>query len=113
MFFSALLKQRHENLWHSWIYILGSKETAKKFRSRIKVSNPDGSESITYNGPVQPLDLEEMKVIASSACLTVTDSTVERLMVACPDQTKVKAEADELKFLLRIAYSVIESKAKE
>ena len=55
--------------FHCWVNFLGSSDDAKNFKVNYSVKN--NNESFIYNGPVQTLDKEQVKILEEQGCLFI------------------------------------------
>ena len=57
--------------FHCWVNFLGSSDDAKNFTVNYSVENNAANESFIYNGPVQTLDKEQVKIFEEQGCLFI------------------------------------------
>ena len=58
-----------------------------------------------FQGPVHPLDTPEREIVSSSSALVLTDALVRDIISEMPNDND-REKSDELKYLLKITYSL-------
>lgn len=74
-----LKKNKNDNLWNAWLYVLASPEVARRYRCKITVRNVGFTRSITYVGKVHSLDRNVSDILENNDCLVFTDGFVRYL----------------------------------
>ena len=64
--------------FHCWVNFLGSSDDAKNFTVNYSIKNNAANESFIYNGPVQTLDKEHVKILEEQGCLFIKLDAVKR-----------------------------------
>ena len=66
--------------FHCWVNFLGSSDDAKNFTVNYSVEKNAANflESFIYNGPVQALDKEQVKIVEEQGCLFIKPDAFKR-----------------------------------
>ncbi len=106
VFFAVLTKPKSNGLWHAFLQMLAPKSLSETYSTEIRLASIDGDSSVVFNGSVHAVDRDSKRVIASGDCLSFTDAFVARLLRPFPEEQREAEDDDELKYLLKLDYSV-------
>lgn len=76
----ATVFQKHHGHWYDWVYLLGDREAASRYRYEIRLT--DGQSTLGYEGVVHGVDEKKGAVRDGKDCMVLTDDVIKRFMTA-------------------------------